>query len=181
MANVLQFFFSSLSNVVEFFINIQLLKIVLKWLFHDWDQRKVHTFNLLKKIRLGLVPVDRLKQVLGDEVFQILAIPECKEILEEVVKLHATKETAKVPLNQSHPDLFATRNTITVSDQFEISNKLQRRTSTGNGTLCKPQTSKGELRLSYNSLQINNLKSPQYQVSVDSNHNHQICGTYSRL
>ena len=84
----------------------------MNWLRHDWDQRKAHTTDLLKKIRLGLVPVDRLKQILSDE---ILAIPECKEMMEEVVKLHAAEETDKIPLVQSHPSFFANRNTITVS------------------------------------------------------------------
>ncbi|XP_072025718.1 kelch-like protein 15 isoform X3 [Amphiura filiformis] len=90
----------------------EILQSTLNWLRYDWNQRKVHTTDLLKKIRLGLVPFDRLKQILGDE---ILAIPECKEMIEEVAKVHATKESARIPLNQSHPDMFATRNTITAS------------------------------------------------------------------
>ncbi|XP_072025711.1 kelch-like protein 21 isoform X4 [Amphiura filiformis] len=88
----------------------EILQSTLNWLRYDWHQRKMHTTDLLKKIRLGLVPPDRLKQILGDE---ILAIPECKEMIEEVAKVYATKESARIPLNQSHPDMFATRNTIT--------------------------------------------------------------------
>ncbi|XP_072025719.1 ectoderm-neural cortex protein 1-like isoform X4 [Amphiura filiformis] len=97
----------------------EILQSTLNWLRYDWNQRKVHTTDLLKKIRLGLVPFDRLKQILGDE---ILAIPECKEMIEEVAKVHATKESARIPLNQSHPDMFATRNTITaqVSMKWDI-------------------------------------------------------------
>ncbi|XP_072025714.1 kelch-like protein 15 [Amphiura filiformis] len=96
----------------------EILQSTLNWLRYDWHQRQVHTTDLLKKIRLGLVPPDRLKQILGDE---ILAIPDCKEMIEEVVKVLATKESARIPLNQSHPDMFATRNTITapVSMQWD--------------------------------------------------------------
>ena len=86
------------------------LQAVLVWLKFDWEQRKVHAVNLLKKIRLGLVPVEQLKNILGDE---LLAIPECKVMVEEVVKLSVTKETASPPLMKSHPELFTTRNTIT--------------------------------------------------------------------
>ncbi|XP_072019606.1 kelch-like protein 32 [Amphiura filiformis] len=93
----------------------EILQSVMKWLKYDWSQRKMHTFDILKKIRLGLVPADKLKEILGDEV---LAIPECKTLVDEVFKLHATKESATactVPLIQSHPDMFATRNTVTES------------------------------------------------------------------
>ncbi|XP_072042468.1 uncharacterized protein [Amphiura filiformis] len=90
----------------------QILRGTVTWLKYDWEQRKVHAVDLLKKIRLGLVPVDRLHKLLGDE---LLAIPECKDIVEEVVKLSVTMDTASPPLIKSHPELFATRNTITAS------------------------------------------------------------------
>ena len=87
----------------------QILQAALIWLKFDWEQRKVHAVGLLKKIRLGLVPVHRLKEILVDE---LLAIPECKDMVEEVVKLSAAKDTASLPLIRSHPELFASRNTI---------------------------------------------------------------------
>ncbi|XP_072020765.1 uncharacterized protein [Amphiura filiformis] len=91
----------------------QILQGAVMWLKYDWEQRKVHAVDFMKKIRLGLVvPVDRLQEILGDE---IMAIPECKEMVEEVVKLSVTKDTASPPLSESHPDLFATRNTITTN------------------------------------------------------------------
>ncbi len=97
-----------------------ILQAVLMWLKFDWEQRKVHAVNLLKKTRLGLVPVEQLKNILGDE---LLAIPECKVMVEEVVKLSVTEETASPPLIKSHPELFTTRNTITarlyVQDDYE--------------------------------------------------------------
>ena len=88
----------------------QILQAALIWLKYDLEQRKVHTVNLLKTIRFGLIPHDRLREILGDE---LLAIPECKDMVEEVVKLSVTKETASPPLAESHPELFATRNTVT--------------------------------------------------------------------
>ena len=88
----------------------QILQAALIWLNYDWEQRKVHAADILKKIRLGLVPLDRLKEILGDELRNI---PECKDMVEKVVKLSVTKETASPPLLISHTDLFASRNTIT--------------------------------------------------------------------
>ncbi|XP_072026472.1 kelch repeat and BTB domain-containing protein 2-like [Amphiura filiformis] len=86
----------------------QILQGTVMWLKYDWEQRKAHAVDLLKKIRLGLVPVDRLQHILGDE---LMAIPECKEMVDEVVKLSVAKETAS--LIKNHLDLFGTRNTIT--------------------------------------------------------------------
>ncbi|XP_072021210.1 kelch repeat and BTB domain-containing protein 2-like [Amphiura filiformis] len=121
----------------------QILQGTVMWLKHDWEQRKVHAVDLLKKIRLGLVPVNRLQEILGDE---IMAIPACKEMVEEVVKLIVTKDTSAPLLIGSHPDWFATRNTITAGlwvdkedvvdddDYDEASSMLQLKCSTG--TAC---------------------------------------------
>ncbi|XP_072021783.1 uncharacterized protein [Amphiura filiformis] len=87
----------------------QILQVTIKWVRHKWEDRQCYTVDILKKIRLGLIPGDRLKEILGDE---ILAKPGCEEMMEEVVKLQATMEEAVVPLMISHPALFATRNTI---------------------------------------------------------------------
>ncbi|XP_072015489.1 kelch-like protein 32 isoform X2 [Amphiura filiformis] len=87
----------------------EILQCTLNWLRHDWNQRNSHTADLLKKVRLGLVSSASLKQILGDEV---LGIPECMKMVDEVVKLH--DKTAPMALIESHPDMFATRNTITV-------------------------------------------------------------------
>ncbi|XP_072042469.1 kelch-like protein 32 isoform X2 [Amphiura filiformis] len=88
----------------------QILQGTVMWLKYDWEQRKVHAVDLLKKIRFGLVPVDRLHKILGDD---LLGMQQCKDIVEEVVKLSVTMDTASPPLIKSHPELFATRNTIT--------------------------------------------------------------------
>ena len=89
-----------------------ILEAVMTWLKFDWDHRKVHAVDLLKKVRLGLVPLDRLRKIFGDD---LLAIPECKNMIAEVVKLSVTKETASPPLVTSHPKWFASRNTITAT------------------------------------------------------------------
>ena len=111
---------SSASTMMEFLSDEEIesdimteehiLQAALIWLKYDWEQRKVHAVDLLKKIRLGLVPLDRLRDILGDE---LLAKPECKNMVEEVVRLSVTKETASPPLIKSYPELFANRNTIT--------------------------------------------------------------------
>ncbi|XP_072021114.1 kelch-like protein 32 [Amphiura filiformis] len=90
----------------------QILQGTVMWLKYDWEQRKIHAVDLLQEIRLGLVPVDRLQEILGDE---LLAIPECKEMMKEVGKLSDIMDTASPQLMKSHPDLFATRNTITAA------------------------------------------------------------------
>ncbi len=53
-----------------------------------------------------------MMEILGEDIFNI---PECKSLVEEVFLLQTTMATARVPLPQSNPDMFATRNTITVS------------------------------------------------------------------
>ena len=97
-----------------------ILEAVMIWLKFDWEHRKVHVVDLLKKVRLGLVPHDRLEKVFGDD---LLAIPECKNMMEEVVKLSVTKETASPPLVTSHPEFFASRNTITATISVDEENE----------------------------------------------------------
>ena len=68
-------------------------------------------------MRLGLVPADRLTELLHDV---IVAIPECGEMVDEVARIHADHKITDYPLNQTHPDMFATRNTIRVSLESSI-------------------------------------------------------------
>ena len=89
-----------------------ILEGALLWLKHNWEQRKVHASDLLKKIRLGLVPVDRLHQILGEE---LLSIPECADMVAQVVHLNDTMDTTSTLLLKSHPHLYASRNTITAA------------------------------------------------------------------
>ena len=109
-SSVMMEFLSDEEIETETMTEEQILQAALIWLRYLWEQRQVHAVDLLRKIRLGLVPHDRLREILGDE---LLAIPECKDMVEEVQKLSVTKKTAVPPLARSHPELFATRNTIT--------------------------------------------------------------------
>ena len=116
---------SSASVMMDFLIDEEIetdtmteehiLEAALIWVKFDWEQRKVHAVDRLKQVRFGLVPLDRLQEILGEE---LLAIPECKDMVAAVVKLSVTKETASPPLGESHPELFATRNTITAVNLY---------------------------------------------------------------
>ena len=55
--------------------------MVVTWLRHDWESRHTHAFSLLKEVRLGLVPEEKLKDMLHPD---ILEITECKELYEQV-------------------------------------------------------------------------------------------------
>ena len=93
------------------YILLQVLELIIKWLRQDWENRSTHAPSLLRKVRLGLVPEEILKQLMDDKV---LEIPECKELFEEVLK-ELRSEESTVELAHKHPNLFATRSTITVS------------------------------------------------------------------
>ncbi|XP_072050406.1 kelch-like protein 26 isoform X2 [Amphiura filiformis] len=88
----------------------QILKAVVAWLKQDWEGRSQYAVPFLRLIRLGLVPIGNLKQLI-DANMQV--IPECKEMIEEVEKCLALKETSKAPLSYQFPHLFASRGTVT--------------------------------------------------------------------
>lgn len=83
------------------------------WLTHDWPNRKRFAHQLLKKIRLGIVPVDRLSGILYDSPIQ--EDSQTSELIERVLELHAARDTMRAPLSYSHPQMFESRSTITVS------------------------------------------------------------------
>ena len=89
--------------------------MVVCWLKHDWENRRPHANLLFQNVRLGLVPEDKLKELVDTE---ILEVAECKELVDVVVK------EQKTALSEAHrarkmPHLFATRSTITVSISAE--------------------------------------------------------------
>ena len=90
--------------------------MVVNWLKHDWEDRRTHAHQLLKKVRLGLIPAERLKELITDD---ILGIPECKALLDLVLHLQQVKEST-IPLSASNPELFARRGTETVSINVEF-------------------------------------------------------------
>lgn len=83
---------------------------------HDWQHRRPQAHHLLERIRLGVVPADNVQTLLLDHRMQ--EAPECVRMLEDVLKVHATKEVLEDPPAYTHPGLFATRSTITVSLTF---------------------------------------------------------------
>ncbi|XP_072045789.1 kelch repeat and BTB domain-containing protein 2-like [Amphiura filiformis] len=82
----------------------QLLRHVIQWLKHDWENRKIDAFDLLQKFRLGLLPKDKVQELLDD---QILEIPECKEMMDDLVKNWTELEGVKDPLKL--PESFLPR------------------------------------------------------------------------
>ena len=88
----------------------QVLEMLVRWLKHDWTSRRTHAPDLLKKVRLGLLPAEMLKTLLDDEMEDV---PECRTLLAEVLQLQEGHSSIK--LAQDFPNMFATRTTITVS------------------------------------------------------------------
>ncbi|XP_072040529.1 kelch-like protein 41 [Amphiura filiformis] len=58
-------------------------KAVMNWLKHDWENRKEHADSLLRRVRLGVVPDLDFSEAFTDE---IMTVPECRELFEEIVK-----------------------------------------------------------------------------------------------
>ena len=96
---------------ISFQIYLQVLEMVTAWLKHDWTSRQCHATDLLKMVRLGFVPDETIRSMLGDD---ILGIPECKQLVEKVHELQASNQRP-ASLAKHHPGLFATRSVITVS------------------------------------------------------------------
>ena len=84
----------------------------MQWLKYDWSQRKTHSYTLLSKIRLGVLSFEALHTWFDAD---IESVPECKALKDDVVKLLSTKDTTRIPLYHSHPDMFAKRSTLPVS------------------------------------------------------------------
>ena len=89
--------------------------MVVTWLKYDWKNRSAHTTSLLQKVRLGLIPEESLTKLLDAE---ILEIPECKDLLQQVLDGKQMK-CSKLERLKQLPNLFATRSTTTVS-RFHI-------------------------------------------------------------
>ena len=95
-------------------IFIQILEVVLAWLKFNWESRQTQAIDLLKKIRLGLVPRDELVKLLEDP--EIGGVEECKKLIEDVLGVQNVEWSwSEKPLSEKYPQWFATRNTITVS------------------------------------------------------------------
>ncbi|XP_072028181.1 kelch-like protein 15 [Amphiura filiformis] len=86
----------------------QVLEMVMCWLKHDWKNRSLLAHCLLQKVRLGLISVKGIKKLFDAE---IVRIPECKLLMNTVLRLKGSKD--KAALIHKHPEFFATRSTIT--------------------------------------------------------------------
>ena len=91
-------------------------EVVVNWLQHDWENRFRCAYRLLQKVPLGLIPAERLKELITDD---ILGIPECKALLDLVMHMQQVEDST-IPVSASNPELFAKRGTKTVSINAEF-------------------------------------------------------------
>ncbi|XP_072044796.1 kelch-like protein 30 [Amphiura filiformis] len=82
----------------------QLLSRIVQWLKHDWENRKGDACKLLQSFRLGLLPKDKVQELIDD---QILEIPECKEMMDDLMEKWAELEGIEDPLKL--PESFLPR------------------------------------------------------------------------
>ncbi|XP_072036700.1 kelch-like protein 25 isoform X2 [Amphiura filiformis] len=83
----------------------KVLDLVLAWVKYDQINRKMHAEKVMKKVHLGLLPRNRLTTLCSEMCWS----PECKELIEKVLKLMDSKEEVGVPLEYSHYQWFGTR------------------------------------------------------------------------
>ena len=74
------------------------------WLKQDFQCRKVHSVELLQKIRLGVIPTDLLFDIIMKELPDLLSMSECYRMVERIFA------GDKKDLQQ----MYTTRTTITV-------------------------------------------------------------------
>ena len=94
------------TNSLSLHLCQELFDLTITWLLYDWDLHKQFAFDILKKFKLGLLPSYTLKDCLDDEIGNI---PECRQLLEEVLDLQRRMSTSDLmtpPLYISHPHLF---------------------------------------------------------------------------
>ena len=81
-----------------------------RWLQQDWDERKKHAVNLLKGLRLGRVPLDKVKEVI--DAYMLQQLPQCREILDNLER--NMDKFADITDNAKLPESFLPRNMIKV-------------------------------------------------------------------
>ena len=82
-----------------------MLNFALAWLKYDQKSRQKFSKNVLQKVHLGLLSQDRLIAL----QLEMKAAPGCKTLIGDVLKLMNTKNDVTIPLEVSHPELFAER------------------------------------------------------------------------
>ncbi|XP_072044908.1 kelch-like protein 25 [Amphiura filiformis] len=73
----------------------QLLSRIIQWLKHDWENRKGDACKLLQSFRLGMLAKDKVQELMDD---QILEIPECKKMMDDLIEKWAEIEGVEDPL-----------------------------------------------------------------------------------
>ncbi|XP_072050866.1 kelch-like protein 12 [Amphiura filiformis] len=89
------------------------LDAMLKWLQHSWESRRNQAWPLLQKVRLGLIPIEDVKEYICGNLSEIL---ECNKVYYELLEYHTLKhikpEERKGPLLQAMENAFISRKTI---------------------------------------------------------------------
>ncbi|XP_072020432.1 LOW QUALITY PROTEIN: uncharacterized protein [Amphiura filiformis] len=78
------------------------LQLVISWLTYDWEKRHTYSYQLLQKVRLGIVSSKALRELIPKE---LLALPKCKSLIAKVRHLKASQHK----LNKKYPHLFSPR------------------------------------------------------------------------
>ncbi|XP_072030359.1 kelch-like protein 15 [Amphiura filiformis] len=62
----------------------EVLRTVLAWLKYDLDHRQNHAIHLLRKVRIGLIPVNKLLDIIMKALPELLSIREYYTMLEKI-------------------------------------------------------------------------------------------------
>ncbi|XP_072019765.1 kelch-like protein 14 [Amphiura filiformis] len=89
----------------------QVFDTTVAWLQHDWENRKQFAPPLFHKLRLGAVPVGHLSMTIFKSP-NLYAIPECKQMIDNVMRLTDAAKPGDPPLHTVDYNLFATRTTV---------------------------------------------------------------------
>ncbi|XP_072032686.1 uncharacterized protein [Amphiura filiformis] len=84
--------------------DIHLVSNIVNWIAYDWSRRSCNAAEILGKVGLGCLSVERLTKIV-DHRFE--GIPECKAVLDRLIALKSSQDSYQLKL--SCPDLFCSR------------------------------------------------------------------------
>ncbi|XP_072032684.1 uncharacterized protein [Amphiura filiformis] len=84
--------------------DINLVSNIVNWIAYDWSRRSCNAAEILAKVGLGCLSVERLTKIV-DHRFE--GIPECKAVLDRLIVLKSSQDSFQLKL--SCPDLFCSR------------------------------------------------------------------------
>ena len=96
------------SHICSFWVILQVLDAVTRWLQHDWDERKSHAWAVLQKVRLGLIPISEVRNTFPKELKED---KNCMAAYCELLEFCAISGSGKGPLLQTLDVWFTPRNT----------------------------------------------------------------------